>query len=350
MSEKKSKKSGFIKFLKWVGVFAAVGVAMLLFIVLVMPFFQGNYKYYGKVDPTLDSKNWMAEVEDDMPLNLINLPGTHDSSTQYVQLAFFSKCQNKSIGEQLEMGYRYLDMRLAIEKAENGSAQFKTMHGFTNCRTSWMPWAEKLYLDNVLEDCYEFLDKHPTETIVFCVKQERGDESVTEVQELLNTYVEKNASYWYTENKVPTLGEVRGKIVLARRYPNEANLENAGLSLQWEDQGSMDIVSPAYEVQEVEDQVTLWVQDRYKYDENPKWTAFEEGLKAKPLEKDEEAVFINFMSTNGATTYGHPYKYIKVLNASLWAENLEKGTSYGWMIVDYGTEELAQHIYETNLK
>ena len=60
------------------------------------------------------SADWMADLDDGLRLNEIVLPGTHDSATQYVQLAFFSKCQALSIGEQLEAGYRYLDIRLGL--------------------------------------------------------------------------------------------------------------------------------------------------------------------------------------------------------------------------------------------
>ena len=51
-----------------------------------------------------DSADWMAALGDDLPLGEVVLPGTHDSATKYVQLAFFSKCQVKDIGAQLEAG------------------------------------------------------------------------------------------------------------------------------------------------------------------------------------------------------------------------------------------------------
>ena len=33
--------------------------------------------------------SWMSSLDDDLTLNKINIPGTHDSATQYVQLALF---------------------------------------------------------------------------------------------------------------------------------------------------------------------------------------------------------------------------------------------------------------------
>ena len=119
------------------------------------------------------SADWMATLDDSLPLSEVILPGTHDSATKYVQFAFFSKCQAKDVGAQLDAGYRYLDIRLGIDGQEAPTL----MHGFTSCKTGALPWSDTLYLDRVLEQCYAFLHEHPTETIVFAVKHEHGDAS-----------------------------------------------------------------------------------------------------------------------------------------------------------------------------
>ena len=48
--------------------------------------------------------DWMAPLPNERSLNTLAIPGTHDSATQYVQLAWFSKCQSLDIGGQLEAG------------------------------------------------------------------------------------------------------------------------------------------------------------------------------------------------------------------------------------------------------
>ena len=60
--------------------------------------------------PVEGSADWMSRLSDEKLISEVVLPGTHDSATQYVQLAFFSKCQALSIKEQLEAGFRYLDV------------------------------------------------------------------------------------------------------------------------------------------------------------------------------------------------------------------------------------------------
>ena len=128
-----------------------------------------------------DSADWMGKLPDEMPLNAIVIPGTHDSGTQYVQLAFFSKCQALSIGSQLEAGFRYLDIRLSVD-----GERMRLKHGFTDCKTGPMPWSAALSLEDVLRQCYTFLAEHPTETVIFAVKQEHGDESVEQFERCLD--------------------------------------------------------------------------------------------------------------------------------------------------------------------
>ena len=283
------------------------------------------------------SANWMARLDDGKPLSEVTLPGTHDSATKDVQLAFFSKCQALDIGEQLEAGYRYLDIRLGAD-----GEKLKLMHGFTNCTTMNAPWANALYLDAVLEDCYAFLNAHPTEAVVFAVKQEHGDESVAQFEQLLNAYVQKNPGKWLLTDSVPTVGEARGKLVLMRRYADEANLgKNSGIPLLWDNQNGHDDVSKNLAVHD-NGSYTLSVQDRYEYDAADKWNAFTAGLLAGRTGAD--TVSIHFLSTKGTATYGHPYKFAKALNPKL----LGTDALSGWIIVDFADAKLAQHIYETN--
>ena len=283
------------------------------------------------------SADWMAKLDDDKQLSEITLPGTHDAATKNVQLAFFSKCQALLIREQLEAGFRYLDIRLGAD-----GEKLKLMHGFTNCTKNGWPWAGALYLDAVLDDCYAFLSAHPTETIVFAVKQEHGDETVAQFQTLLNAYVQKQPDRWLLTDRIPTVGEARGKLVLMRRYADEANLgENSGIPLLWDNQSGHDDVS-AHIASHDNGTYLLSVQDRYEYEEGPKWKAFLLGQEASKPGRD--AVSIHFLSTKGSAAYGHPFQYAKALNLYLLATD----DLSGWIAVDFGSAKIAQHIYDVN--
>ena len=285
------------------------------------------------------SADWMAGLADDLPLSEIVLPGTHDSATRFVQLAFFSKCQGKDIAGQLEAGYRYLDIRLGVD-----GDQLKLMHGFTSCRTGPFPWSKALYLDAVLLQCTAFLEKHPAETIVFAVKQEHGDESVAEFQRILDSAVSKDASFWLLTDSIPLLSEARGKIVLLRRYEDEAGLgERAGIPLLWPNQNGHADTSRNIEMTD-QGSYRLWVQDRYEYAAEDKWAAFTAGLLEKNVQ--EEDVAIHFLSTKGTFVYGHPYAFARKLDPMLLS--LPQSGISGWVILDFGSASLAAHIYQAN--
>lgn len=288
--------------------------------------------------PVEGSADWMKRLPDGMPLSEVKLPGTHDCATQNVQLAYITRCQALSIAEQLEAGFRYLDIRLGAS-----GEQFRLMHGFTVCTTSGWPWAGTLYLDDVLDDCYAFLKAHPTETIVFAVKQEHGGETPEQFEALLSAYIAKNADAWLLSDRIPNVGEARGKIFLTRHYEDASMpVPTLGLPCYWQTQNGHDDVSINAASHE-NGSYTLTVQDRYEYDAQDKLNAFRKGLEA--AETDETHLSISFLSTKGSGAFGHPYGIAKTLDSELikLADPLK-----GWIVVDFGSPALAQRIYQTN--
>ena len=292
------------------------------------------------------SADWMGRLADETPLSEVVLPGTHDSATKNVQLAYFSKCQSLTIGEQLEAGFRYLDIRLAVVKGKDGGPDtMKLMHGFTNCTASGWPWAGALTFDDVLSETCAFLAAHPTETVVFAVKQEHGSETPEQFETVLNSYIGADPDMWLLTDRIPTVGEARGRIVLFRHYEDPEQPDpTLGVRCFWETQGSHDDVSKNIAVHD-EGTYTLYVQDRYSYDAADKLNAFREGLKNGQTGPD--ALSIHFLSTKGTAAYGHPFGIAKTLNAELLASD---DALNGWIVTDFASAELAQHIYEMNFR
>ena len=311
---------------------------------LILPLFESP-----EINSVAGSADWMKNIPDSTPLNMIALPGTHDSAAEYVFPAFFARCQSRSISEQLNDGFRYLDIRLGVESG-NDKVALDLMHGSAFCRKKLSPSSGKLRLDSVLAQCYAFLDLHPHETVVFTVSRENGDESVSSFENLLNSYVSQDPEYWLLTDAIPTLGEARGKLVLMRRYPDAAGLGTAsGIPAYWEDQSGFDDPDLNYE-RCVAENITLWVQDRYEFDSSEKWLAFLTTLGTCPADYDRGELCINFLSTKGTLTYGHPYGYAKTLNGQLSALAEKSGSPNGWIILDFGTPELAQRIYSANFE
>lgn len=294
------------------------------------------------------SADWMAGLDDGLRLNELVLPGTHDSATQYSQLAFITKCQALSIREQLEAGYRYLDIRLGFgDPAEDGSPRLVLMHGFTKCRKGPMPWDERLYLDDVLDQCTAFLKEHPGETVILNVKYEHVTEPVEVFAScLISGELTARGDAVLLTDRIPALGEARGKLVLMRRFADRAALGAAsGIPACWPEQDGHDDVSKHIELFR-QDGYRLWVQDRFCYGAEDKWTAFQAGLKESAIEPED--LSIHFLSTKGTAKYGHPYYYAKSLNPRLL--ELPKEELRGWIVVDFGDAELAEHIWSANYR
>ena len=325
------------KLLKLLGRILALCLALLLILALVM--IVVPLTETGDKTPVPGSADWMAALPDDRLLSEIVIPGTHDSGTQYVQLAFFSKCQSMDIAQQLEAGFRYLDIRLGAQEHDQG---FLLMHGFTKCRTGAFS-SEILILDAVLNDCYRFLDAQPTETVLCAGKQEHGEESVTVFENMLDACIRDNEDHWLLTDSIPTLGDARGKLVLLRRYADEAGLgSRAGIPFLWANQNGHDDVSKNAAAEE--NGYTLYVQDRYEYGTEDKWKAFTAGMDAG-RGRGAEDISLSFLSTKGTLAYGHPWHFAKDLNERLLQANLALD---GWVIVDFASSPLAERIYSAN--
>lgn len=324
-------------------IFARILVTILIVVLVLLGVMYG-VPLFEHVDKTRvsGSADWMQDLDDALPLSEITLPGTHDSATQYVGLTFFSRCQDGAIRDQLDRGYRYLDIRLGMD--EEG---MKLMHGFVNCKTGPMLWSPALGLETVLDQCYTFLEEHPTETVLFAVKQEHGSLTAEAFAQALEAVIAQQPDLWFTENRIPTLGEARGKLVLLRRYVDRTLPEDAeghGLSLNWPNQSGHGNVSKHTEAT-VNGTYTLWVQDRYEYGAEDKWNAFTAGLATAPV--NESSAAIHFLSTKGTLPYGHVWSFAKTLNGRL---TQEQPPLSGWVILDFGTAELAEQIYRTNFQ
>lgn len=291
------------------------------------------------------SADWMGGLDDGLRLNEIVIPGAHDAATQYSQLAFITKCQALSVEEQLEAGFRYLDIRLGfVDPDEPESSGLKLMHGFTNCRRGPMPWADLLLLSDVLDQCEAFLTAHPTETVIFAVKYEHVTAPLEQFETRLIGELKKRGELALLTDTLPTLGEARGRLVLLRRNRDAAGLgPEAGVPLRWPQQDDGEDVSKHAEAVE-QGSYRLWVQDRFCYGTEDKWAAFLAGLREPAVAPEDLSV--HFLSTKGTAKYGHPYHYANALNPRLLA--LSDQELRGWIIVDFADAELAKHIWSVN--
>lgn len=328
-----------------------VVVLLLVSRVFVRKAYRSTYKTPEKA---VKATEWMKDVKDDTPLNLINIPGAHDCATNYVQYPLFAQCQYLSIEEQLNRGIRFLDVRLAMDEKNENSLYL--VHSFAKCKVKGGISADTYQFDSLLTSCYEFLKKNPSETIVMNLKQDYGGINTVEFQKRIYTYVDRDSEFWYLKNEMPKISDVRGKIVLCHRYDDEAKLgdERSGLDLSWVDMpGAYTEGDSAYHEETLTWGGKLLVQDHYEYDVKHKNEIIKkayEQANAIPAEERKNTVFLNFLSTKGTDfAVGTPYSAASKINP-VFLKMEKKGLDWlGWTILDYCDEELARAIFETNL-
>ncbi len=294
--------------------------------------------------PYSNTNNWMSYLSDELYLSEITIPGTHDSCASNVALGYVMRCQDTTISKQLNDGYRYLDLRVALDEKDNAT-KIKMVHNFVNCHKTGSLFSDYVYFDDVCGEVYKFLQENPTETVIVNIKIEDDEHPVKDIQSLILSQIKSNKDYWYTENEIPTLEEARGRAVLATRFKDAGETNITGLNISWSEQDNKVPNDIPYELS-VYDGYRLWVQDRYKYSVEDKYEAIVDGLEN--CEADENTLFFNFVSTSGDGLVGHPRGYAKALNELLMEYQLKDDTSYGVIIVDFGNDNIARHIYYTN--
>ena len=186
----------------------------------------------------VDGPCWMSHVDDNKYLDELSIPGTHDSGTCSVDndtepQSSQAKCQQDYIPTQLLEGIRYFDIRLGKDD-KNGDPGID--HG--RCYLLKKDGGY-MHLSDVIGYFKTILSEKPSEALIMLVSRgndEATDESVTTA---FAKVMGKDPDLFYTSSRVPTLGEVRGKIVLLRRFGlagNSASGHTWGLDLtQWDD-------------------------------------------------------------------------------------------------------------------
>ncbi|KAF7967438.1 hypothetical protein HWV62_34343 [Athelia sp. TMB] len=169
--------------------------------------------------PRRDLSCYLADMPDGALLSSLLLPGTHET------MAFhgwpISQCQSAQqpdpLLHQLQSGIRLLDLRLSIV-----DDRLMCFHG---------PVPQRTPFTSILATLYAFLSPSgpgAKETIVVSIKQEdTASPLFTKLVQGEIAASEGGDNLWYTEsNRIPTLGEVRGRCVLLSRFgdPNGPNL------------------------------------------------------------------------------------------------------------------------------
>lgn len=284
--------------------------------------------------------SWMKKLNGSKPVLQYNIPGTHDSVTQYVQFSHITKCQNMNIYEQLCLGIRMIDIRV-----ESKMERLKMVHAFAKAFNTPNRLGKQMDMEDVLNHCYRFLSENPSEAILFLFKNDSKGSDAQCLDNLYNTYIKENESQWFLENRIPTLNEARGKLLLFNRCKTEAG-KSLGIDCSsWKDQGE-NVPEPLPLETGGKFSEVFVIQDRYMYKPEEKWNCCVKPFLDAASEFSGTYV-INYLSTAGGIK--GPYRNSKYINPQFIKYPLDKNKYYGMICLDFPTAELSAKIIETNL-
>jgi len=337
----------------------------------------------------VDGPCWMGNVHDNKFLDELSIPGTHDSGTCSVDndtepQTSQVKCQQDYIPTQLLEGIRYFDIRLG--KGDDPGIDHGGFYLFKKD-------GNFLHLSDVIGYFTTFLKENPTEALIMLVS--RGNDEATDegITTAFAKVMDENPGLFYTSGRVPTLGEVRGKIVLLRRFRlagNSVSGHTWGLDLtEWDDKAkahsdstTMCLVQDARGFEETDDAGTkepyctkVYAQDKYKLSGTDKLIWVDNALKktteltrgnvdvedadGAKVQVQERCWSINYTSCTGLSHGGNPFTSARVVNEHLYKSQYinpsgnEKTNSdclkhIGIIASDFVDAALARSIYQRN--
>ncbi len=288
-------------------------------------------------------KNWMKKLPDGKKINHINMPGTHDSTACFVDFSYFSKTQSLTVAEQLEIGVRYFDFRF-----KHVNDKFIANHSIALCRTKKGFFAPVMTADDVVRACLDFIKSNPTETILFQLKEAESSTGESFYSDFYNRYIKEQNNFWYVKNEVPSLGEVRGKIVLLRVVSVDESFDDDTCGINF---SSYPYVPTTFVNDWRESSITkidgteymkLLVQDSYKVEGAKKVKTVIEFIDG---DRNGNTFYINYAS---CTRFFNPKHNAKIINKELMNFDFAEETLYGILAIDYAERELCEKIVNSN--
>ena len=267
--------------------------------------------------------NWMAIFPDSTKIIDLSIPGTHETMALHGGDA--PQCQSKSLNDQLTMGIRAIDIRLADQESSytdlvGATIYYNFIWGFNPGNYFQLAHGEypltidqqAVFTTDVLDVLKAFLTAHPSETIFMRVKDEwKTNPGYTQADKdgfnslFASTIAQYPGLFWTGPSNETydqlTLGAVRGKVVIMQGFYYGTQY---GLVGPMKD-------SPPGGVPEYDGSGTADVQDSYDVSSEPKLYPKWELIKPQLIHASTNqapanfTLFMNYLS--GASAFAYPY-------------------------------------------
>ena len=274
--------------------------------------FSGILKQTSKSNKYAD---WMASLDNNTSLREVNMPGSHDTMALYSIGDLAGQCQSLSLKDQLNLGVRFLDIRLKEDRNK-----LKAVHGFIDQNASFK---------SITKTIESFIEKHPQEFLIMSIKEEANpSESNISFEDSLKTYL-TSGIYFKGTNIPEKVGDVRGKVILLSRYSNST----IGIPAYdgWADSTTFTLPNDIY------------VQDNYKITS----TLDKQNQIARCFYEGGHALKINFLSAYRTDSFPPSYAVSAAKDINPWINNgISKFNDRGIVLYDFVTEDNMNHFFE----
>lgn len=296
----------------------------------------------------ISGANWMSDLNDSLRLTELTIPGTHETMAFEPGPWDMARCQTWSLSDQLNWGVRMIDIRVK--------------HLYDNISIWHSEVDEHALFDvDVLQPCLEFLDAHPTETILMRIQNYAVNDTLIKcfpdpdplspdsicdttiyntrpMAETLDSVLEPYLDgIWQCGQctDIPTLGEVRGKIVILQQLTSIPDSVIYGL--RWN--------GPNWSIQDDWQGYCCYPDDLWTGDKRP---IDKERLVRAQLDTaangPENTFYINFLSHSAkapclTTPHGFAWgcnqlagEHVSGQNARMagWTQAVSSGVLNGW--------------------
>ncbi|MFI5899116.1 phosphatidylinositol-specific phospholipase C domain-containing protein [Streptomyces cyaneofuscatus] len=308
---------------------------------------QASDAYNSITSASASNVDWMSRVADGTSLSWLSVPGTHDSlalcgerdpktgqcggiATSITQTQENHGFSAQTLTTQFRAGIRALDIRVRVDKGDEG-LKFTIHHGAAYQYANFT---------DVLNATRDFLRDEPGETVLLHLKAEcdggtfgcedaEGYRTDEWRKKVFDSYLDgrsytgdgdesTKATAWRDlfwgpsvtgrgqADQVPSLGEVRGKVVLMGYRATQGGIyDGYGIKQPYPAGGSNEeYVQDAYEVGTISDIAGKWEKVRaHLRKTNGTWDSSRPGEKEYPYKPG--ALYINYTSGTGGGA--HPY-------------------------------------------
>lgn len=285
-----------------------------------------------------DLCRWMEDLDDDLLIGNVNLPGTHDSAAinkySYTPYA----CQGLTITQQLQGGIRLLDARIKIKK-KGGVFDLVMCHGDFHITPVFDNEYQSLL--SFYDECWQFIKENPSEFLIISWKIDDWNGYHSEWQEVysyLDALFGRNCYPYFNRNI--TVGQARGRILVLNRLVEDSYF---GPCWTWNNN------TPGEDIH-IGLRCAIYVQDKYDNSREAEPEKVKYDLVIKALQKKTpKNILLNYAS-GFKTYYRGVYITEHIINylGSFEVEN--RPELLGWMLFDYGLWEYESVIPNEKIK